>query len=88
LPVFCEELRTSFDPEPSACSLTVNQLAEAFTPEFLLALSRRRDFGIRLSADQTRVELDDDCPIWLGNAVALYESELVELMNVSFLGPW
>jgi len=67
---------------------TIDELADQFAPESLLQIIRRRGFPVRLSASGDGVDFDDDIPLWLANALAIYGSQILELMRAEFLGVW
>jgi hypothetical protein len=71
-----------------AVYLTCDELADDFAPQCLLDIARRRGFPVWLSQDRKRVEFELDLPHWFVMALRIYESDLVELMNVGFLGDW
>jgi hypothetical protein len=67
---------------------TVDELANDFAPDCLLDIARRRNFPLWLSQDRAHVEAEVDIPVWFAAALQIYESELVELMRLGFLGNW
>lgn len=73
---------------PALADPTPDELAEYFAPEAILAIARRQDFHLRLNADGSHIETDDLIPLWMANAIMLYQPALVDLMRANFLGEW
>lgn len=67
---------------------TIDELANDFAPDCLLDIARRRNFPVWLSQDREHVEFEVDVPHWFAVALKVYEPDLVELMNLGFLGDW
>lgn len=64
------------------------ELADSFTAECLLMIVRHRNFEVSLTAGGDDIQIRDVIPAWLWNAIHLFRSELLELMQADFLGSW
>lgn len=81
-------VQTAVDAGIPICGPTIDELATDFAADSLLAIARRREFPVWLSRDGQRVEFEVDLPLWFAMALRIYESAVVELMRVGFLGTW
>jgi hypothetical protein len=81
-------VRSAVEAGIPICGPTIDELATDFAADSLLAIARRRQFPVWLSRDGDGVEFEVDVPLWFAVALQMYESAVVELMRVGFLGDW
>ena len=74
---------------PSLVDPTVENLADDFEVESLLAIIRRHQLCVHLAEDGERILYSIDVPVWIARAIEIHEADLLlPLMRVNFLGDW
>jgi hypothetical protein len=81
-------LRDAIDRGIAFRAPTYDELATEMLPQSLLSIIRYRGFAVRLSSDGRSIAFSNSIPDWIKHALHIHFDEVLELMNVRFLGEW